>query len=99
MNAHYWPNDFPSAGASVAQAAREIGLQSIWSTATISNNFKAQLKLGGMDREMCSLMNHCLNNSWMETDLTRHDMFDYFHFKPHVYVKMNQRLLAVMGKG
>lgn len=98
MNAHYWPNDFPSVGSSVAQAAAESGLTTIWSTATISNNFKAQVKLGGMDQQMCSLMHHCLNNSWMETNLTRHDMFDFFHFKPHVYKIMNKMLLEVMGK-
>jgi hypothetical protein len=97
LNAHYWPNDFPKIGSEVVHAAADLGLQTVWSTATISNNFKAQLKFRDVDRDMCALVDHCLNNTWMETNLTSRDMYDYFHFKPHVYKTMNQRLLSVLG--
>jgi hypothetical protein len=97
LNAHYWPNNFPSVGSAVIQAAAGAGMKTVWSTATVSKNFKAQLKFRDVDRDMCSLADFYLNNTWMENDLTSRDMQDSFHFKPHVYKILNQRLLSVLG--
>lgn len=98
LNSHYWPNAaIPTVGPDIVQAASKSEMKTIWSTATISKNFKAQTKFRYEDREMCAIVDHCLNNTWMERDLKSRDLFDYFHFKPHVYKVMNTRLLAVLG--
>lgn len=99
LNAHYWPNDFPSIGREVVDAAKTAGMKTIWNTATISRNFKSPGIFQDVDSAMCPMADYCLNNTWMVERYRSSDLYDFFHFKPPVYKELNERLLSLILVG